>query len=269
MAWTGKGIDPSVPNAARMYDYWLGGKDNYPADRAAAEKITEVFPGSAQACRDNRSFLRRSVRFLADAGIRQFIDIGSGLPTADNTHQIAHQVAPDARIVYVDYDPVVYVHAMALLAKGERSVIAFQGDVREPESIIAAPQVRGHIDFSRPLAFLCVAVMHFIEDEDKPYQVMQVLRDAMPPGSYLALSHITPEHASPGAVAVAREVYAGASARIAPRTRAEITGLFDGLELVEPGLVDINDWHPGLSTGKPPDESGRETYIYGAVAGKR
>ena len=178
-------IDASVPNAARVYDCFLGGKDNFAVDRELAQKILEVLPDTADVCRDNRDFLQRAVRFLAgEAGIRQFLDIGSGLPTMGNVHEVAQEAAPGVRVAYVDYDPVVLSHARALLAKGKDVVVA-EGDLRSPEAILADERVRQLIDFSQPVAVLLVAMLHFVTDADRPYDAVRTLVDALAPGSYL------------------------------------------------------------------------------------
>jgi hypothetical protein len=237
------GVDVTIPNVARMYDYALGGKDNFAADRAAAEKLFAAAPEvGRRPMLDNRAFMGRVVKFLADAGIRQFLDVGAGLPTQGNVHEIAHWVAPDARVVYIDYDPVVVVHGQALLA-GSDNVAVVQGDLRRPEEILEHPDVRAQIDFGQPVAVMLVAILHFIADADDPNTIVARLRDAMAPGSYLAITHVAMEsHAA--AIAKGKEVYKGATASVAPRTRAEILRLFDGFDLVEPGLVWVPQWRP-------------------------
>jgi hypothetical protein len=265
----GPGLDAAVPNVARMYDYWLGGKDNFAADREAADKIAKVFPDSVRTCRDNRAFLQRSVRYLAGQGVSQFVDIGSGLPTARNTHDVARDADPGARVAYVDYDPVVISHAAPLLADN-RNVIAIQHDLHAPEELIGDKALRKLIDFRQPVAVLLVAVLHFSPDDRHPHENVQVLKDAMPPGSYLVLTHVTPDDVSPEARATARDVYTGASAPIIARSRAEITRFFDGLELVEPGVVNVNSWHPEIPPSLPAGSlSPASTYIYCGVGKKQ
>jgi hypothetical protein len=262
-------IDGSRPNVARMYDYWLGGKDHFEADRTAARNIEAVFPRAALACRDNRVFLQRAVRLLTSRGIRQFIDIGSGLPTAENTHQVAQAAVPGSRVAYVDNDPVVCVYAQAMLAEESNGAIAVQGDIREPDAILADPAIKQHIDFGEPLAVLCVAVLHFVGEAERPYDALKTLTDAMPPGSYLALTHITPEEVAADARETAQEVYAGASAPITPRTRAEVSGFFAGLDLVAPGIVDVTAWHPEIPPARRPGVPPGKAHICGGIGRKR
>ena len=257
--------DTTLPNAARIYDFLLGGKDNFTVDREAAARLLELIPDGAVACQDNRQFLGRAVRYLtAERGIRQFIDIGTGLPTQGNVHEIAQGIAPEVRVVYVDYDPIVITHANALLAK-QPSVIAHQGDLREPEKIIGHPAVQDHIDFSKPLAILLVAVMHFVTAAENPGRIAKALKDAMPPGSYLVLTHITADDIDPKASEAAQRVYQGASAPVVPRSHAEIMGFFEGLALVEPGVVNVRDWRPTLQRHARQQRS----LMYGGVGLKR
>lgn len=237
------GVDAGVPNGARIYDYMLGGKDNYAADRAAAEAMIAANPGAPRTARANRAFLGRAVRFLAEeVGIRQFLDLGTGLPTQQNVHQVAQAVAPDARVVYVDYDPVVVVHGRALLATAD-AVDVVDGDLRRPDEILGHPDVGRLISFDQPLAVLLVAILHFISDEEDPAGIVARLRDAMAPGSYLVVSHTASE--SPDEVmAAAQQGFRSAGAPLTPRTRAEIQRFFAGFELVEPGLVEVAQWRP-------------------------
>lgn len=245
--WAPPGIDVTTPNVARMYDYWLGGKDNFAVDREAAEKIMAISsdPGVVRDVRANRGFLGRAVRTAAELGIDQFLDVGSGLPTRDNAHDAARRADPTARVAYVDYDPVVCTHGRAILASTPG--IAFvQGDARRPAEIIENPEVRALIDFNRPMALLLVAVLHLIPDHDKPAEIVARFRDAMAPGSMLILSHISKEP-RPAEVAKAADIYEDASAGLVPRTRPEILSFFDGFELLEPGLVNTPAWRPDIS----------------------
>jgi hypothetical protein len=236
-------IDGSVPNGARIYDYMLGGKDNYTADRAAAERMLAVNPAAPLTARANRAFLGRAVRFLAEeVGIRQFLDLGTGLPTQHNVHEAAQQVAPDARVVYVDYDPVVVVHGRALLAT-TGTVTVIEGDLRRPDEILAHPDTRRLIDFDQPVAVLLVAILHFIPDSDDPAGIVARLRDATATGSHLVVSHTVTE--SPDKVmAAAQQGFQLAGAPLTPRTRAQVGGFFDGYDLVDPGLVEVSRWRP-------------------------
>ncbi|MEV0163606.1 SAM-dependent methyltransferase [Nonomuraea fuscirosea] len=238
------GFDPSTPSVARLYDYFLGGKDNFAADRAAAEKILEVAPELPAAARANRAFLGRAVRHLAGSGITQFLDLGTGLPGPGNVHEVAQEVDPGARVVYVDHDPVVLVHARALL-EGQGGTTVVEGDLRGPEAILRDPAVLGAIDFSRPVGVLLVAVMHHITDSERPGGIIAALRAAMAPGSFLVMSHGTSE-ARPAAVERCTEVYRSAGLPLTVRDRARIGELFEGFELVDPGLVWLPQWRPDL-----------------------
>ena len=239
------GLDVTVPNVARMYDYYLGGKDNFEADRVAAEKVLALVPGLRRAVVENRRFLRRVIRYLAsEAGIDQFLDIGVGLPTQGAVHEVAHEVSPDARVVYADYDPVVVTHGRALLAVRDQSIMV-QADLRDAASILALPEVKAHLDVTRPVAITLFAVLHFIADEEDPAALVAGLRDTIAPGSYLAITHIGSDF-FPDKQAMARavEVYEKASERVWPRGREEILGFFDGFDLLEPGLVPKHQWRP-------------------------
>jgi hypothetical protein len=239
------GLDVTTPNVARMYDYYLGGKDNFEADRVAAKRILELVPGLRRSAVENRRFLRRVVRYLAsEAGVTQFLDIGVGLPTQGAVHEVVHEVSPAARVVYVDYDPVVVTHGQALITKGDLSVMV-QGDVRRPADLLAQPEVRAHLDFTRPVAICLFAILHFVADADDPAGIVASLRDAVAPGSYLAISHIgTDFFPDKQALAEAVAVYEKASERVWPRGRGEILAFFDGFDLLDPGLVAKHEWRP-------------------------
>lgn len=237
------GIDVSKPHAARVYDYLLGGKDNYVADRALVGKATSVIPEIPLVARENRAFLGRAVRFLAEAGIRQFLDIGTGLPTQGNVHEVAHEVAPDARVVYVDYDPIAVAHSRELLS-GIDNAIAIQADVREPDGIIGDPRVGKLIDFDQPMAVLLVGLLFLVDDDDDPEAIVARFRAAMTSGSYLAISHITGEYKGSEAVAQWVGLFEQMAEPMVPRTREQIERYFDGMELVDPGLVKAWEWRP-------------------------
>jgi SAM-dependent methyltransferase len=241
--WTQRGIDVNTPSVARLYDYYLGGKDNFPVDRLAAEEILSIVPEVRIAARENRAFLGRAVRFLADAGIDQFLDIGTGLPTQGNVHEIAHEVRPDARVTYIDHDPIVLAHARALLRGIKGEITVASGDLRQPEEILRSPEVGKHLDFSRPVAVLLVAIMHFITEADDPRRIIATLRDALPSGSYLVLSHGTHDLRAEAASKGTR-IYERANSPLVLRSRPEIRQLFDGFELVDPGLVWLPEWRP-------------------------
>jgi hypothetical protein len=242
-------IDTSKPHPARMYNAYLGGNDNYAADRDAVRRILADFPEVPQIARANRAFLQRAVRFLAgEAGIRQFIDIGTGIPSAGNVHEVAGQVAPGARVVYVDNDPIVHVHASALLTgSGTTSIVL--ADLRDPDAILAHPKLRSLIDFTQPVGLLLIAILHFITDDENPARIVARLRDALPGGSYLALSHGTQDFHPPGAAGQAASAYRNATAPLILRSHQEISAFFDGFDLAAPGLVQAPLWRPA---GKAP-----------------
>jgi len=239
------GIDVSTPHAARVYDYALGGKDNYAADREVIERLRAVVPDTPRVAQENRAFLGRAVRFLAEAGIRQFLDIGSGLPTQWNVHEVAHQVAPDIPVVYVDYDPTVIAHSRVLLSGVDNAAI-IQADVRRPDEILAHPQVRKMIDFDEPLGLLLVGVLHLVADEDDPAGIVAKFREAMTPGSYLAACHITGDYQRPEIVARWVELFGRMKEPMVPRTLEQMYGFFDGFELVDPGMVKASKWRPDI-----------------------
>ncbi len=237
-------FDPNVPNVARVYDVLLGGKDNFAADRQAATMLLEAVPGAAVAARENRAFLGRAVRFLAEeAGIRQFLDIGAGLPSARAVHEIVHGCVPMARVVYVDHDPVVVRHAEALLG-GSLTTAVVRSDLRRPWELLARPTVRSLISLAEPVAILLVAVLHFTEDHEDPWAVVNCYKDLIAPGSYLVISHVTADHLSGDAAREAQAVYNGASAPGTARTREQIAAFFAGLDMVAPGLVNVSKWRP-------------------------
>ncbi|WP_433511720.1 SAM-dependent methyltransferase [Nonomuraea sp. CA-143628] len=236
------GFDPNTPNVARLYDYYLGGKDHFPADRRAAERLLRVAPEVRTAARANRAFLGRAVRFLADAGVTQFLDIGTGLPTRGNVHEVARAVAPQSRVVYVDHDPVVLVHARALLADSE-GITVVDGDLRDPHDLLKNPDLVGALDFDQPVGVLLVAIMHFIGEADDPLRIMAAIRESLAPGSYVVMSHGTSD-ARAAAVSKGTEVYRRASAPLTLRTRRRIEELWAGFELVEPGLTWLPQWRP-------------------------
>ena len=238
---TAPGFDPSVPSPARMYDYYLGGKDNFPVDREAAELALSVVPFGREVARANRQFLARAVTFMAREGISQFIDLGTGLPTRPNVHEVARSIHPGARVLYVDNDPMVCAHARALLATND-GVAAIHRDIRAPQAILNDPVTRTVIDFTRPVGVLFVAVLHFLTDDDRPWEQVAAFRWRMASGSMLAVSHITSDGTPPEVQATIRDVYAEASAPAVFRTRPEIESFFGGLDLVEPGLVEVGAW---------------------------
>jgi hypothetical protein len=240
-------VDLNVPSAARAYDYFLGGAHNFAADRAFADEVLRIAPSVPAVAKLNRSFLRRVVEFCVDRGIRQFLDLGSGIPTVGNVHEVARQGAPDCRVVYVDYEPVAYAYAGQLLADDPGATI-IKADIRQPAAVLDHPETHRLIDFSRPVALLMVGVLLFISDDDRPGELVETYRERLAPGSFVAISHIADEHADPGLRAeVARLVaaYAAADEYVHVRTHREVLAWFgDGLSLVEPGLVFLPDWRP-------------------------
>ena len=243
------GFDVSVAHQARIYNYWLGGKDNYAADRKAADQAIAAYPGVVTGARANRQFLARAVRHLtADAGIRQFLDLGTGIPAANNTHEVAQAAAPTSRVVYVDYDPVVLAHARALLAGSNEGLVDYlDADLRDTDTILE--QASRTLDFSRPVAIMLIAILHAIPDEDDPYGIVAKLMDAVPSGSYLVLSHVASD--------IDPEQIAEATARLNQLSRqhftlrdhAQVQRFFDGLELLKPGLARVEEWRaPELET---------------------
>jgi hypothetical protein len=244
------GIDVNTPNVARVWDYQLGGKDNFAADRQAAEQINEAMrranaPDGHVVAWENRRFLQRAVRYLAaEAGIRQFIDIGAGLPTQGNVHEVVHEVAPDARVVYVDYDPIVVVHGQALLTGSDQTSVV-RGDLRQPREILQDAEVRSRLDFDQPIAVLLIAVLHLLTPDDDPNGVVAHIREALAPGSYLCLTHATRQtHQGAASTLTSEFQRLRVTTPILPRSKDEIMSFFDGFELLEPGLVFPARWRP-------------------------
>ena len=261
------GIDVSRPHTARMYDYYLGGENHYPADRELAEKVLVSMPAARTAARENRAFMGRAVRFLAEEiGLRQFLDIGTGLPTSNSVHEVAQAVAPSARVVYADNDPLVLAHARALLTSSPAGRTAYlQADLRDPESILAHPSVRELLDFGQPVALMLVAILHFIPDEARPEEIVGTLLGALPPGSYLVASHGTTEH-DPVGPAAGQAAYRASGVTGRARNADEFARLaFSGLELVPPGVVLVSEWRPD---GPGPRPSPAEVSVYGGVGRK-
>ncbi len=256
-------FDTSVAHVARVYNYWLGGKDYFAADRAAGEQAIKAFPGIVLSARANRAFLARTVRFLAgEAGIRQFLDIGTGIPSANNTHEVAQSVAPESRIIYVDNDPIVLTHARALLAGNPAGATDYiDADLREPEQIVAgAARV---LDFSRPVAVMLMAILQHLQDEDDPYKVVSTLLAAVPPGSYLALSHPAKDIDAEAMAKMADSLNKMMAEKVTFRDRPAVARFFDGLELVEPGMVQASKWRPANEA-----EAASPAALWGGVAVK-
>jgi hypothetical protein len=255
------GIDTSTAHSARVYDYFIGGKDHFRADREVAEAVASAAPEIPAMARANRAFLGRAVRHLADQGVRQFLDIGTGLPSAGNTHEVLQSVAPDSAVVYVDFDPLVVSHARVLLRSAQRTRV-FQADLRDPERILAHPDLTSLIDFSRPVGILLVAVLHFVPDEDGPYEIVGRLKNAVAPGSHLVVSHVTVDVRDIDTDRMGKAYNNTAPGAL--RSREAIEAFFEGFPLVEPGLVPAPLWRPD---GDVPGDLERY-WIYAGVGRK-
>jgi hypothetical protein len=259
-------IDTTKAHSARVYDYYLGGKDHYAVDRETGDKAMQSWRAVRTAVRENRAFLGRAVSYLAvEAGIRQFLDVGTGLPSANNVHEVAQAIAPDSRVVYVDNDPIVLVHARALLASAPEGRTAYiQADLRDPEQILASEAVRETLDLSQPVGLMLVAILHFLTDDDDPAGKVATLLDALPPGSYLVASHVTPEH-DPAGVGGLERSYRAAGIPAQARTAADFEAMtFLGLELVDPGVALVSEWRRPAGPRPLPEE----VNWYGAIARK-
>jgi len=259
--WVPGNVDVRRPSVARVYDYYLGGSHNFEADRQMARKIIDLAPDTVAVARANRAFLRRAVRFCVDAGVRQFLDIGSGIPTVGNVHDIAQHLDPSARVVYVDIDPIAVAHSIAILA-GNDSATVIQADLRDVETILGHPDCRRLLDFDAPLAVLLVSVMHFIPDSDDPAGILRRLRGAVAPGSYLVFSQAGLAGVDPDKLRVAKELYASTATQLAMRDREEIAAMLDGWQLVEPGLTYLSMWRPESPDDVPADAD-RSVFLSG------
>ncbi len=256
-------IDSSVPHIARVYDYWLGGKDNFAADRELGERTLQAYPNLVFSVRANRAFLARTVRFLtADMGIRQFVDIGTGIPTANNTHQVAQRVAPDCRIVYVDNDPIVLSHARALLTSSPEGACAYiDADLRDPEKILA--EAAHTLDFTQPVAVMLIAVLQFVGDDAEASGIVNQLMDACVPGSFVTISHPASDIDAEQHTEMVRRLNQHVAEKAMLRDRAGVARLFNGFELVEPGLVRAVKWRPDTDL-----EAASPAVLWGGVAGR-
>jgi hypothetical protein len=263
--WVPPDVEIGKANSARVYDWWLGGDHNFRVDQDAARALIAIEPNARLIARANRAFLGRAVRFLAaEAGIRQFLDIGSGIPTENNVHQVAQAAAPDARVVYADADDVAVAHSRLIL-DGNPDAAVIQADLREPASILADPETQLLLDFTQPVAVLLVAVLHFIPDADSPYQIVATLRDALAPGSYLVISHGCSD-ARPDVTSVLETVYKSkVAAQVRTRTREEIARFFGGFTLIDPGLAWVPQWRPDRPEDIPEQP---EKYWFLAGAGR-
>ncbi|MEC4570120.1 SAM-dependent methyltransferase [Streptomyces virginiae] len=267
-AWAPPGIDISVPSVSRIYDYYLGGSHNFEVDRQAARRAMEFMPGLPKIMQANRAFMRRAVRHAVAEGVTQFLDIGSGIPTFGNVHEIAQAASPGARVVYVDHDPVAVAHSHAVLLDDEHTGVV-AADLRKPKEILAAPEVGRLLDFDQPVALLLVAVLHFLEDADRPYDAVAQLRDVLAPGSLLILTHASyegiplTEEAAGGAVGVYRDI----RNPLVMRTGEQIAHFFEGFDMVEPGLVSMPDWRPDRSEDGEDGETPEDPYAFSGYGG--
>ena len=260
-AWAPAELDLDRPNAARMYDYYLGGSHNFAVDRELAGKVLEAWPDMPRAAQANRAFLRRAVRFLVKAGVRQFLDIGSGIPTVGNVHEVARAAAPDARVVYVDTDPVAVAHSRAILAGDEQTGVV-QADGRDPAALLAHPGVTGLLDLTRPVGLLMVALLHFVLDEVDPRGILAGYAAGLAPGSWLVVSHGSTDTA-PDAASTMEKLYERTTTPLQARSRSELETLLADVDLVEPGIEFLPAWRPDH-----PDDAGTDPSwagAYGAV----
>lgn len=256
-------LDITRPNAARMYDYLLSGKDHFAADRTAAELLLRSLPNARKFAVANRRFLVDVVTLLAKRGVRQFLDIGSGLPTRENVHEVAQRIVPGARVVYMDRDPIALVHARALLGRDPNTAVV-RGDIRDPDGIIEHPTVRTIIDFDRPVALLMLAILHFVSEDARPYEIVRRLRKPLVSGSYLAISHGHGGAADARTARGVRHAFGEASGiSLVPRTPERLMPFFEGADLIGPGIVPVEDWSPGAPPFAPDLE---RVSMLGAVA---
>ena len=265
--WVPPEVDPTHPSMARVYDYMLGGAHNFAVDRAVADQTEKLMPGSRQIARLNRAFLGRAVRFLVESGVRQFLDIGSGVPTVGNVHEIAHKIAPDSRVMYVDKDPVAVAHSQLILADTANAGV-IRADMRDPEEIIGHPRTRELLNFDEPVAVLMVFMLHWVADQDDPYSLVARYMAAMPSGSYLVVSHVTADHREDQIGGVAKMIEGRSDTeRLNYRTHSEVLRFFEGMDLVEPGLVGCGVWRPAHS-GDFSDDVDFNRHVYAGVARK-
>jgi len=263
--WVPSHIDTERPSPARIYDYYLGGAHNFAADRQVAEQMIAAYPDVPLMARENRAFLRRAVEFLVDSGVRQFLDIGSGVPTVGHVHEIAQRIAPDSRVVFVDVDPVAVAHSRLILADNERTA-AIQEDARRPERILEAPEVRELLDLEQPIAVLLVAMFQFISDADDPAGIVSRLTAPLAAGSHLVISHLTLDGMKGIDTDTGMDIYRRGGIEISMRSRDEVAKLFSGFELVEPGIVWVPQWHPDAPEDVPANPEA--SAFYGGVARK-
>jgi O-methyltransferase involved in polyketide biosynthesis len=253
-------FDPSVPHPARVYNFWLGGKDNFAADRKAAEQVMRLLPGIVAGVRANRAFLVQTVQYLSGQGIRQFLDVGTGLPAPNNTHEVAQRLAPDSRIVYVDHDPMVVTHAEALLRSSPEGRCAYvESDLRDADFILN--KASDTLDFSQPVGLMLLAILQLVPDDAEAQQIVAELAARLVPGSYIAISHMTADFAPESVMSATRAYNDMAPDPVTPRTQAQVTALFGGRELIKPGVVSVSRWRPDAA-----DDDQEPVDLYGAIA---
>ncbi|WP_406601674.1 SAM-dependent methyltransferase [Lentzea miocenica] len=264
--WIPQSVDVSVPSAARVYDYLLGGAHNFAIDRMMGEKVEKMMPHARSAARVNRALLRRTVRFMVDQGVRQFLDIGSGIPTVANVHEVAQEEAPESRIVYVDRDPVAVAHGELIVAGNDR-VSVLQADMRDPDSILTSGEANRLLDFDQPIGLLMLFTVHWVPTEADPWGLLKHYREALPSGSYLAISHMANDHANDEAFAAANRMNQAGGDVVVERSRDEIAAFFGDFELVEPGLVKYAEWRPS-GPGDISDDPAVNRVAYAGVGRK-
>lgn len=262
--WLPNDVDLEKPSAARCYDFYLGGAHNFAADRELGRQVLELVPNVGEIAQNNRAFLRRAVRYCLDQGIRQFLDIGSGIPTAGNVHEIVQQVDPDARVVYVDNEPVAVAHSRSILKGNERATVV-QADLVDVEAVLDAPETQQMLDFSQPVAVMMVALLHFVPDEQQPREVIDRYYERLAPGSFLGFSHVT-DDAYPEGIEAIKRLYENTTNPVTVRSREEVAALLSKFDLVEPGVVWVPEWHPDSpeDVGDEPEKS----IVYGTVGRK-
>ncbi|WP_370947151.1 SAM-dependent methyltransferase [Amycolatopsis sp. cg5] len=266
--WVPPSVDVSVPSMARTYDFMLGGGHNFAADRAVGDQIERAMPGLRAAARVNRKFLGRVVRFMVASGIRQFLDVGSGIPTVANVHEVAQAEDPDCRVVYVDRDPVAVAHSELMLAENDRAAVV-HADMRDPESILASPEADRLLNFDEPVGLLMLLMLHWIPDDSDPAGLLARYGSRLVPGSYLAITHVSGDHQGAGLAAATDAIKRSKSPdQVNLRTHAQITALFDGFELIEPGLVGCGEWRP-RGPGDIADEPGMNMLVYAGVGHRK
>jgi hypothetical protein len=266
--WIPDEVDTTVPSMARAYDYLLGGAHNFAVDRMVADQAEKMMPGAAKIARLNRAFLNRAVRYLLDNGVRQFLDVGSGIPTVGNVHEVAQQINPGARVVYVDKDPIAVAHSELMLGANDNAEV-LRADMRDPDSILGSSEVRRLLDFDEPIALLMVMMVHWVPDSDDPWNLIARYRDALPTGSYLALSHVTADQRQDQISDAKDMIQESRSAdQLTPRSHDQVVRLFDGFDLVEPGVVGCGLWHPS-GPGDIADNHELNAHVYAGVGKKR